>query len=133
MATPKQRQPVPVVREVDPFVAAVDAINAGMAATTPAALAARADAQRAEDNARTERPHSTESGVIEIVYGSSKQWLVTLEVDGTYGFHWFASRHGVLWAKGWTRTRSQRTAELVAKRASAEAFDAAVNAGEVQP
>lgn len=145
MAAPK-RQPIPVVREAEcPFLAVeaelfahfanqaplVDAINEGMAATTPQALTAKADAQRAEDAARVERPRPTDGGVIEIVYGQSKQWLVTLEDDGISGFHWFASRYGVLWAKGWARTRSQRTAELVAKRSSAEVFESALQAGEV--
>lgn len=62
--------------------------------------------------------------MIDIRYGSSGQCLVTLSDDGRDGFDYTASRCGTVYARGWVRTRSQRTAELAAKRALAEAYAA---------
>ncbi len=53
---------------------------------------------------------------------ASNSWLLIIEDDQAQGFNWTASRLGVLWAKGWTRTRSARKAELHARAASAAAY-----------
>ncbi len=58
----------------------------------------------------------------EIVYGQSGQCAVSIRHDGAHGFEYAMVRLGVLWAKGWVRTRSARTAELVAKQAGSAAF-----------
>jgi hypothetical protein len=55
--------------------------------------------------------------MIEIKCGSRDQWLITLEDDGAHGYNYTASKMGVLWAKGWVRTRRQRHAEIAAKTA----------------
>lgn len=52
----------------------------------------------------------------------SSRWSFSVEDDGIHGFHWFAVRDGVLWAKGWSRTRSARKAELAAKAAGTRAY-----------
>ena len=56
-------------------------------------------------------------------------WSIVTEDDGCHGFHWFASLTGVLWAKGWMRTRSEAAAHaqglLAGRTAQAEAFNAA--------
>lgn len=37
-------------------------------------------------------------------------WLFTTEDDSCNGYHWFATHQGVLYAKGWLRTRSEGAA-----------------------
>lgn len=64
------------------------------------------------------------------VIRESSRWLITTEDDGVYGYHWFASRDGVLWAKGWTRTRSQAKAELAARTAGSSAYLESLLSGE---
>lgn len=52
----------------------------------------------------------------------SRDWLIVVEDDQAQGFAWTATRLGTLWAKGWTRTRSARKAELHARAASSAAY-----------
>ncbi len=58
-----------------------------------------------------------------VTYGrGAAQCSVTIEDDGAHGYDWTMVRNGVLWARGWVRTRTARTAELVAKQAGSAAF-----------
>lgn len=49
-------------------------------------------------------------------------WILATEHDGWHGYNWYATRGGVLWAKGWIRTTSENQAseqaELVGRAAN---------------
>lgn len=96
----------------------------------PVVKVVKADPNDVGPDIRIEKPHPTEPKVVEVRCGVNGQWLITLEDDGCYGYHWFASRLGVLWAKGWLRTRSQEHAELAAKNAGMSARSDALLRGE---
>ena len=49
-------------------------------------------------------------------------WLISTEDDGSHGFAWFASHRGVLWAKGWMRTRSEPQASAAGEIAGRTAL-----------
>ncbi len=55
---------------------------------------------------------------------TDRDWLITVEDDQMYGYHWFATRLGVLIAKGWARTRSESTAIVIARQTSAAVYAA---------
>lgn len=57
---------------------------------------------------------------------TDRDWLITVEDDTCHGYHWTASRLGVLWAKGWIRTRSESTAIIHARQAGAAAYTAEI-------
>jgi hypothetical protein len=75
--------------------------------------------------------YAAKLATVDVRYGSDGQCTVSLTDDGAQGFDYTATRCGVLFAKGWIRTRSQRTAELAAKRALAESYAASLLEQEV--
>lgn len=44
--------------------------------------------------------------------------LTTLVFDGAYGWHWYASVGGVLWASGWVRGTRQTAYQVALKSVS---------------
>lgn len=52
------------------------------------------------------------------------EWSIDVVSDKTNGFEWYASRLGVLWAKGWVRSDSSSDVDAIARETAARAFEA---------
>jgi hypothetical protein len=54
-------------------------------------------------------------------------WTIEVRDDLSHGFHWWATRLGVLWAHGWARTRQLEVAKIAAQRAALYVYERSEN------
>ncbi len=57
---------------------------------------------------------------------TDRDWLITVEDDHVRGYSYVATHCGKLIVQGWIRTRSESTALVIARQASAACYAASI-------